>query len=309
MLTHTLAQASLAAPAAHAALPIWQAVVLGVVEGITEYLPISSTGHLIIAASLMRGESTKHGALDEFLIVIQVGAILAVAFLYWRDVQRMALGLLGKSRFGLRLAINLLIAFCPAAVAGVLLDDVIGDNLMKPWPVIAALFVGGIFMIFLERWRRTKHADHHGDPHGDQDLERMKPWQALTVGLMQLFALWPGTSRSMMTIAGGLVAGLRPAAAARFSFLLGMITLTAAGVYVLLHDFYAAHKSNQPMQLFALGVVPIVVGIVVAGVSAFLAVKWLVGFLTRHGLTPFGYYRIAVALVLALMAWRGVLKI
>jgi undecaprenyl-diphosphatase len=291
-------------------LELWQAAVLGLVEGITEYLPISSTGHLILTSSLLGIDQpeARKAAVDNFCIVIQGGAILAVLTLYWPSVLRMVKGLLGKDPAGFKLFCNLVLAFIPAAVLGLLLDDWIESKLFHPGPVIAALLLGGLFMIFLDQWRKGRFSRPTFFASQTDDVMLVRPKQALTIGCMQVLAMWPGTSRSMMTIAGGVIAGLTPRAAAQFSFLLGLPTLGAATCYKLLKDFLHARKTGAPTMIETLGTLPILVGVAVAMVSAIIAVKWLVGFLTKHGLTPFGWYRIALAIVLTLLAWRGLVQ-
>jgi undecaprenyl-diphosphatase len=294
-----------------AQLEIWQAVVLGVVEGITEYLPVSSTGHLIIASGLMgldKPQDVKE-AVDAFNVVVQGGAILAVVGLYWPTVLRVLRGLMGKDNAGFALGVNLVIAFLPAAVVGFLLDDWIESKLFHAGPVIFALFAGGLFMLFLEQWRRGRFSMPTHRSRLTDSVFDMSPVQALTVGLFQIVAMWPGTSRSMMTITGGVIAGLKPKAAAEFSFLLGAMTLTAASAYKLAKNLWHSHQTQTPNMFEVLGVVPVLVGMVVAAVSAFLAVKWLVGFLTRHGLSIFGWYRIVLALVLLGLMWAGVVQL
>jgi len=266
----------------------WQAVVLGLVEGITEYLPVSSTGHLILASSLLgldRPETRE--ALDAYLVVVQGGAILAVLWLYWPRVVQMVRGILGRDAGGIRLAGNLAIAFVPAAIAGVLLSKGIKGALFRPWPVLAALAAGGLWMIWLGR-----------RDGGARDVAAMSWRTALGIGLFQTLALWPGTSRSMVTIGGGMVLGLRAAAAAEFSFLLGLPTLGAACV----HDL----AGNRAM-FEQLGTGAVLLGVVVAALSAAVAVRWLVSFLTRHGLAPFGWYRLALSAVIAALLLSGAL--
>ncbi len=292
-------------------LPLWKAAVLGLVEGITEYLPISSTGHLIIASSLMGLDvdpATKR-AVDDFNIVIQAGAILAVVGLYRATVARLIKGLLGKDPAGFRLCINLLIAFVPAAVLGLLLDDWIEAKLFHLPPVLAALLLGGVFMIVLDFWRSGRLSAPRFHTTGTRDVFEVTPKQALIVGSLQCIAMWPGTSRSMMTITGGIIGGMSARCAAEFSFLLGVITLCAASAYKLLKNLSHAHKTGTPNMFETLGVLPILVGVVVAAISAALAVKWLVGFLTKHGLAPFGWYRIALAIVLGTLAWQGLVRV
>lgn len=286
----------------------WHAIVLGLVEGITEYLPISSTGHLIITSSLLGldGPATKQ-AVDDFNIVIQGGAILAVLGLYRARVMQMIRGLFGHDPAGLRLFVNLVVAFLPAAVVGFLLHDMIERYLFFPVPVLLALAVGGVYMMALEQWRRGRFGiPSHGNRRGVEDVTIK---QALGIGCLQCVAMWPGTSRSMMTITGGYLAGLAPAAAAEFSFLLGLPTLGAASLYSLLKNIKHAHDTGGPNLFQSLGWGACALGVWFAAVSAGLAVKWLVGFLNKRGLSAFGWYRLALCAVMGLLLWRGVVQI
>lgn len=292
----------------------WQAVILGLVEGITEYLPVSSTGHLIIAGDLMgldKIAGLSKQALDGYDIVIQGGAILAVLGLYWPRFVRMLMGVLGRDRAGLRLFINVVVAFIPAAVVGLAVGKWVKAQLFSVWPVVGALVVGGVFMILVDLMlmRPVRRRAATSAPETGRALEDMRPSDALLVGCVQVLALWPGTSRSMMTISGGVIAGLRPAAAAEFSFLLGMPTLLAASLYELFKNLRASKAAGTPNMFSEIGVGPTVIGMVVAAVAAALAVKWLVGFLNRHGLVPFGVYRIVAGGVLALLVVRGVVSV
>ncbi len=289
-------------------MDLWQAIVLGLVEGITEYLPVSSTGHLILASSLMRLDDPEvKASVDTFTIVVQGGAILAVLGLYWPSVLRMLKGLAGKDPGGFRLAVNLFVAFLPAAVLGVLLDDWIEARLFFIGPVVAALALGGVFMLVVEQWRRGRFGlVRRGS---QEELTEVTLRQALFIGLMQCIAMWPGTSRSMMTIVGGVIAGLSPKRAAEFSFLLGLPTLGGATVYKMLKNLKHAEETGTPNFIEQLGWTPILVGIVVATISAAIAVKWLVGFLNKHGLAPFGWYRIAIAAVLLALALAGIVRV
>lgn len=276
----------------------WQAVVLGLVEGVTEYLPVSSTGHLILAASLLRlDHAGAKDAVDAFIVVVQGGAILAVLALYWPRVVQMIKGLVGRDDVGFRLACNLGIAFAPAALAGLLLSKPIKATLFGPWPVLAALAAGGAWMVWFGRRPQ----------HGTDDLATMSWRTAVAIGLCQTLALWPGTSRSMVTIGGGMLLGLRAVPAAEFSFLLGLPTLGAACAHDLLADFRQARVAGGPMMLEQLGAGSVVLGIVVATLSAALAVRWLVGMLNRHGLEPFGWYRLFVSALFALLLLLGVI--
>lgn len=290
-------------------MTILEAIILGVVEGVTEYLPVSSTGHLIIASSLLGLDKPEtKAAVDAFNIVVQGGAILAVLLLYWPQFVAIGRGLIGRDGKGLRLAVNLFVAFLPAAFFGYLLDDWIEERLFSPGPVIFALATGGLFMIGIDQWRHGRFGP--GAFHNiEMDLYDLTPGRAFMIGLAQCVAMWPGTSRSMMTISAGVLVGMRPAAAAQFSFLLGVPTLGAACVYKLGKDLLASGKPVEGSvggaggevhrSMFeVLGVGPVIVGLIVATVSAALAVKWLVGFLNRRGLTPFGVYRLVLAVCL-----------
>jgi undecaprenyl-diphosphatase len=287
---------------------IIQAVVLGLVEGITEYLPVSSTGHLIIAADLLGlGESAaQEEAVDTFNIVIQGGAILAVLGLYFPRVIQMCKGLLGKDKAGLKLALNIIVAFLPAAVLGVLFNDLIEEKLFNTPSVITALALGGIFMIVLDRMK-FRQTDTDGDP--ENDLIELSMGKALLIGFMQCIAMWPGTSRSMMTIAGGVICGLKPKQAAEFSFLLGLPTLGGACVYSLAKNLKETSEAGTPNMFELLGWTPIAVGLIVATISAAIAVKWLVAFLNKHGLAVFGYYRLVLAAVLGGLIAMGVVSL
>jgi undecaprenyl-diphosphatase len=306
-----------------AELNIVDAITLGVVEGVTEYLPISSTGHLIIASRLLGLESeqplvdregqplwykkpsaknpngeplTLKLAADTYAVVIQFGAIAAVALLYWSQLAAMFRGLRGHDPAGRRLLINVLIAFVPAAALGFLLHGWINERLFSIKAVIVAQVAGAGLMFFAENWRRRRAVLVKHVPETDELTYR----QAAGVGLLQCLALWPGMSRSMTTIVGGYFAGLDPRRAAEFSFLLGLATLTAATVF-------KSYKSGAAMiQVF--GWSNVVLGAVVAAVTAAISVRFLVGWLTRHGLAMFAYYRIATALVLAAMLGAGFLQ-
>ncbi len=290
-----------------------QAAILGLVEGITEYLPISSTGHLIIASSLLGLDTPdKKAAVDAFNIVIQGGAILAVLGLYWSRFVQMLRGLAGRDNAGFMLVVNLGLAFTPAAVLGPLLDDWLEARLFFPGPVVAALALGGLYMMGVDQTRRGGWwlrgvGVRYGGAGAGRGVEDLRPHEALFIGLLQCIAMIPGTSRSMMTITGGYFAGLRPAAAAEFSFLLGVPTLGAACVYKLAKDQFG-RDPGQPGMFQTLGPAAVVIGLVVAMVSAAAAVKWLVGFLTRRGLTPFGWYRLVLAATMLGLIVGGVVR-
>ncbi len=294
------------------------AIILGVIEGVTEYLPISSTGHLIIANRFLGLESNtplvgrdgqplwhvrpsaKHPkgepltiklAADTYSVVIQFGAIAAVAVLYWSQLLSMVRGLFGRDPAGFRLLVNVAIAFVPAAAIGFELHQWIDDNLFSVGAVIIAQVAGAFLMFYAEAWRKKRQSDSAG--HALNDLT---PKAAAGIGLMQCLALWPGTSRSMTTIVGGYFAGLDPRRSAEFSFILGFVTLTAA-------TLFKSYKSGAAMiQVF--GWSHVLLGCVVATLTAVVCVRFLVRWLTRHGLGIFGWYRIAIAIVLAVIFYR-----
>jgi undecaprenyl-diphosphatase len=262
------------------------AVLLGVVEGITEYLPISSTGHLILVdhfigvrTGLSEGQMN---AIDAFEIVIQSGAILAVVFAFHEKVKEAFLGLLGKSQNGRKLFFNLIAGFIPAAVVGLLFHKMIKNYLQSEWPVVIALAVGGIAMIAFDRSEMFERRRRSG-----KQVEHLTVMDAIKIGFMQCLAMWPGTSRSMVTILGGMVVGLTPAASAEFSFLLGVPTLLAASAFKALKH---GKELVQYIGFDAMGI-----GLVVAALFAFLAVKGLIKFLTKNGLAPFGWYRLILS--------------
>ncbi|MCH2146714.1 MAG: undecaprenyl-diphosphate phosphatase [Phycisphaerales bacterium] len=275
-------------------MDIVQAIILGIVEGITEYLPISSTGHLILTQSLMGLQGEADNA---YAIVIQGGAILAVLGLYRKRVAWMLRGLTGKNPVGLKMALNLFVAFLPAAIFGVMLDDMIEAFLFKPVPVIAALALGGVLMLFVSPWQKKTY---ESGERSYTDIESLSWKQALIIGFLQCIAMWPGTSRSMMTIVGGMAVGLRPKHAAEFSFLLGLPTLGGATVYKLF-------KSSEALQ--TMDTTAAIIGLISAFIAAALAIQWLVSYLTKHGLTLFGWYRLGLAAVVGYGLFSGMITL
>lgn len=288
------------------------AIILGIVEGITEYLPVSSTGHLILTNAFLNLDDntpvrdtegewilvqedlenprpyTVGEAAYAYVIVIQAGAIAAVIMLYWQTILQILFGCIGKNPQGRKLAINLICAFIPAAIVGLMLDDWIeaklGNNIRA---VAGALIVGAVVMLIVEKWRRHRQKGAI-DPEDGPGIHDLSIRQSVMIGFFQCLAMWPGTSRSMATIVGGYLAGLSPKNAAEFSFLLGLITLSAASGYKMLTD------GSQMIRALEIG--PVIVGCSVAFISAALAVKWLVAYLSRHGLALFAWYRIILAI-------------
>jgi undecaprenyl-diphosphatase len=288
----------------------WQALLLGVIEGITEYLPISSTGHLLVAQHLMgigTQEDEAKAAADTFAICIQGGAILAVLGLYRRRLAQMIQGMLGRDPEGLRLAAAIIVGFLPAAVIGLLLNDWIERKLFGMWPIIFAWVVGGILILATAWWAKRGPARGAG-----RDLLELSWKMALVIGLLQCVAMWPGTSRSLMTIVGGLLVGLSVKAAVEYSFLLGVLTLTAATAKKAawpvsnVAETYDTWFGGTRLMWDYYGPLPLAAGIVAATVSAAVAVKWLVSFLQSHGLSLFGWYRIAIGAVVGGLVAAGV---
>jgi undecaprenyl-diphosphatase len=283
-------------------MTILDAVILGIVEGITEFLPVSSTGHLILTAEwlgLGRDEAVKD-ALDDYLVAMQGFALLAIVGLYFPRLWQMLRGILGKDAAGLRLFGKICLAFLPMLVAGPLLYSATKAHLFRPLPVLAALLLGGVWMIWLDHRRKQL-----GEARYTTDLDSLSWKQALGIGLFQCVSIWPGTSRAMMTIAGGIVLGMKPARAAEFSFLLGLPTILGATIYALGKDLLRGRDPEQAGMVELLGLTPMLVGFAVSAVAAALAVKWFVSFLGRHGLALFGWYRIAFALLLGVALWQG----
>lgn len=286
----------------------WQAFILGVIEGITEYLPVSSTGHLIVAQRLMgigTGSLESKAAADAFAVCIQGGAILAVLGLYSKRVFQMIRGVLGKDSEGLRLAINIIAGFIPAMVLGMLLNHWIKDHLFGMWPVITAWIIGGVGILVTAWWNKR-----NPPKGGGKELVDLTWKTAAIIGLLQCVAMCPGTSRSLMTICGGLLVGLSIRAAVEYSFLLGVLTLTAATAKDAIDKVkdipeYNTLFGGTKLMIHEYGMLPMAVGIVAAAVSAALAVKWLVSYLQSHGLSAFGWYRIGIGLIIGSLIVAG----
>ena len=275
-----------------------KAALMGIVEGLTEFLPISSTGHLILAGSLLdfTGETVK-----VFEIAIQTGAMLAVI---WEYRQRLAATVTGLATepAARRFALNVLVAFIPAAVLGLLLGKIVKAHLFHPVPVALAFIVGGLIILWVER--------RHRGQFGERDLEgtrrarvetvdQMSGLDALKVGLVQCLALIPGTSRSGATIIGSMLFGFSRKCATEFSFFLGIPTLMGAGAYSVWKQRELLQWSDLPM--FA-------VGTVFAFFSAWLCIRWLIRYVSTHDFTVFAWYRIVFGLVVLATAYTGVVE-
>lgn len=269
-------------------------IILGIVEGLTEYLPVSSTGHLLLTESLLNMSQSKE-ALDALAVCIQGGAILAVLSLYFPRVKAMAQGVRGNNPAGLKLLVNLILAFLPAAVVGLCCASLIKEYLFNTYTVAYSWIVGGGVILAYCAWRAREGRSNEGD--SDASIESLTPAKALTVGALQCVAMIPGTSRSLMTMLGGMFVGLSVEAAVEFSFLLGLITLGAATV----HDAY----KDGALMLESFGWEALAVGTAVSWLSAWLAVKWMVSYLQRHSFSVFGWYRIAIGIVTLVLLSMG----
>ncbi len=276
-----------------------QAVVLGIVEGLTEYLPVSSTGHLLLAERIMGiGENPELSAFeqerekeaaDAYAICIQAGAIVAVLGLYYRRVLQMLQGLFGRNPLGLRLLINVAVGFLPAAVLGLLFNKIIKSYLFGPWPVVAAWLAGGMAILAVSFHRKKNDRL----PQAGAGLDELSWKMAFIIGVAQCVAMWPGVSRSLVTIVGGVLLGLSLPAAVEYSFLLGVVTLGAATGYDALKHGQVMLQIFDPQSL--------AIGLFFAFAAAVISVKWMVAYLNRQGLAIFGYYRVALALTTAVL--------
>ena len=262
-----------------------KAAVMGVVEGLTEFLPISSTGHLILAGSLLGFDDDKAKVFD---IAIQTGAILAVIIVYWQKI-RDTLVALPRQKQAQRFALNVLIAFLPAVVLGLLFGKAIKAHLFTPAVVATTFILGGFIILWAEKRPRESVRVH--------DVDAMTWKDALKVGLVQCLAMIPGTSRSGATIIGGMLLGLSRKTATDFSFYLAIPTLVGAGAYSLYKE--RALLSMADLPLFG-------VGLVVSFISAWLCIRWLLRYISSHSFAPFAWYRIAFGIVVLLTAWSGV---
>ncbi|MCP5028735.1 MAG: undecaprenyl-diphosphate phosphatase [Actinomycetia bacterium] len=263
-------------------LSAFAAIVLGLVEGLTEYLPVSSTGHLLVAQEILGLGGTEESdlALETYAICIQAGAILAVVFLYWGRIRQMIDGVLGRSDEGRTVSIAVIVAFVPTAIIGLFIQGFVRDRLFGVAPIAAAWLVGGLGILLLTRVRFLERAGI--------ELGTITARQAIAIGGLQAIAMWPGVSRSLTTIVAGVLVGLSLRAAVEFSFLLGLVTLSAATAYEGLQ--------NGSSLIDTFGIATPLLGLVVAFVSAVIAVRWMVSWLEQRSLNVFGFYRIAIGL-------------
>lgn len=264
-----------------------KAAVMGVVEGLTEFLPISSTGHLILAGALLGFTDDKSKVFD---IAIQTGAIFAVILVYAQRLRAVASGI-GHDADAQRFVRNVLIGFLPAAVLGLLLGKVIKTHLFTPVVVASSFILGGLIILWAERRSRSVPPRIH-------DVDELTAFDALKLGLVQCVAMIPGTSRSGATIIGGMFLGLSRQTATDFSFFLGIPTLVGAGVYSLWKERALLSVADMPM--FG-------VGLLFSFLSAWLCVRWLLRYVATHDFVPFAWYRIAFGLLILATSYSGLI--
>jgi undecaprenyl-diphosphatase len=269
-----------------------KAAVMGVVEGLTEFLPVSSTGHLILAGALLgfQGEKAK-----VFEIAIQTGAIFAVVLVYWNKIKTTVLAL-PKQREAQSFVLNVFIAFLPAVVLGLLFGKVIKAHLFTPEVVASTFILGGFIILWAERRQAAASEGSSESSARVQTVEQMTTMDALKVGLAQCLALVPGTSRSGATIIGGMLMGLSRQAATEFTFFLAIPTLIGAGVYSLYKERALLSLADLPLFL---------VGLLFSFLSAWVCVRWLLRFVSTHSFNGFAYYRIAFGVVVLATGWSG----
>ncbi|MDX2137423.1 MAG: undecaprenyl-diphosphate phosphatase [Chloroflexota bacterium] len=273
-------------------LDLIKAALMGVVEGITEFLPISSTGHLIVAGSLLQFYPDNQTFANAFTIFIQLGAVVAVILFYWRKLwaQVRDIGTVQAQRFW----INLFLAFLPAAVLGLLLGDLVDQYLFQNWIVATSLIIGGIIFLIIESRPQTSSTEGK-----ITDLSAMTPVQALTIGFAQTIALIPGVSRSGASIVSALLMGMSRPVATEFSFYLAIPTLGAATLYSLFRVRDSITSDNLLVLL---------VGTIVSGVVAWLSIAWLLRFVASNTFKAFGYYRIVAGIVIFVLIAAGVIS-
>jgi undecaprenyl-diphosphatase len=264
-----------------------KAAIMGIVEGLTEFLPISSTGHLILAGALLGFNDDKAKVFD---IAIQTGAIFAVILVYWQKIRETVVALPSQAS-ARRFALNVVIGFLPAVVLGLLFGKAIKEHLFTPWVVATTFIVGGFIILWAERRQAAG-----GNAVRLESADDMTWQDALKVGLVQCLAMVPGTSRSGATIIGGMLLGLSRKAATDFSFYLAIPTLIGAGVYSLYKDRALLSFADLPMFM---------VGLVFSFLSAWLCVRWLLRFIATHSFVGFAYYRILFGVVVLVTASTG----
>ncbi|MEI8256989.1 MAG: undecaprenyl-diphosphate phosphatase [Deltaproteobacteria bacterium] len=271
-------------------MDLFKAIILGIVEGLTEFLPVSSTGHLILVGHMLGVDDPTHKDFsDAFEVVIQIGAVLAVVVYYRKLLAERLAGLMRRDVAAVQLAFALAIGFVPAAAAGFLLHHAIERRLFGTGPVVIALIAGGVVMLMVEGVRRVRKQT------GLEGLQHVTPRRALVIGIGQCFSLWPGTSRSMSTIVAGQISGLSTATATEFSFLLAIPTLGAATLFKLV-------KSRHVLLAHRADVLALVVGTVVSFAVAWGVIAAFLRYVRRAGMSPFGAYLILVGIAIVVLS-------
>ncbi len=272
-------------------LSIWKAVIFGIVEGLTEFLPISSTGHLLATKEILNVGETElsEEAIDSYIISIQIGAIFAVAVLYRQRLLQMLQGLFGRNSEGKKMAGSLIAAVIPTAVIGLVAADFVKDNLYSLWPVAAAWIAGGVSILAIDQQNIFNRPGKR--------LEELTAQEAFLIGLIQALALWPGVSRSLVTIIAAVLVGLSLKAAVEFSFILGLVTLTAATVFELGTD------GQQVIDSF--GYTTPIIGLCVAFVAAVISIRFMVEWLEQRSFAIFGFYRLFIGFSAIILIFIG----
>lgn len=273
-----------------------KSIILGIVEGLTEFLPVSSTGHLVIFQSLLnfKGETTSY--VEMYTYVIQLGAILAVVILYWAKIKETLLNFfpkkVGYAKSGFRFWLMILIAVIPGGVFGILLDDLADKHLFYPTPIAITLFLGGIAMILAENKFRGKGSK-------TTDISAITPKQAITIGLFQCLAIIPGMSRSASTIIGGWVSGLSTVAAAEFSFFLAIPVMVGMSFLKIL-------KIGGLGMITSSEIISLIIGFLVSFIVALAVINKFISYLKRRPMRIFAIYRIVFAIIVLIAGYRGV---
>jgi undecaprenyl-diphosphatase len=289
-------------------------VIVGLVQGITEWLPVSSFGHVLLTLRAMGfGTSTQNEreAANALAICLQAGAIVAVLGLYLKRLKQMGTGLIGKDLAGRRLATNVIVAFIPAGAVGFLFKHQIEGHLFNLWLIAPAWIVGGLAIIVVT-WMRGGRRARSG-----LDIDHLDWARALIIGWVQCLAFWPGTSRSLVTIVSALAVGMSVGAAVEFSFILGLVTLTAATVFKALGKIHGdfvldgavVHEiRGYRLMLHDFGAVNLILAFGMAALSAAITIKWLLSYIKRYSLAVFGWYRVALGVGVAILLIAGWLK-
>lgn len=275
---------------------ILKAIIVAIIEGLTEFIPVSSTGHLILTSSIINFTEPKK-FVDMYNVVIQLGAILAVVVLYWQKISTSVVeffkyiftkGEEGKT--GFRFGINIIVGSIPAVVLGLLFDDYIESKLFAPWAVVVGFLVGGILLIVIENnFRKKKHAV--------RNIDKINPKQSLLIGFFQCLAMWPGMSRSASTIMGGWISGLATPVAAEYSFFLAIPAMVGSSTLKLIKFDYSL--------MTATNLIALIVGFIVAFIVALVVMKQFIAFLKKKPMRVFAVYRIGMAVVFAILIAFG----